>query len=290
MNKFKTGILFVGLFLAPAAALLAGDEVLAVISSDSDHYKEALKGFQDSYGTAPVVNVQAQKPVINDKTRVVVAFGGKAALQDYKGVPVLICMAPSVNVKEISSSTKKVYVPMTPRARVLLRQLKELQPSLKRLAVFWASESLRDYIGEMKESATAIGIELVPVYITDPAALPQRLRELQGKADALLLPPDPSLVSSHNFTTIKDFSWANHVPFYAPTEGLVAKGATASISTNFRQIGEYVAKVARQMADGVPVSDVMYVEDVFITLSASAAEHTNLSVPPAMDSRIQSLP
>jgi hypothetical protein len=91
---------------------------------------------------------------------------------------------------------------------------------------------------------------------------------------------------NQNFTTIKDFSWANHLPFYVPTEGLVEKGGTASISSSFNDIGGAAAKAARDILNGNHVKGIVYSEKVGIAVNVSVAKSNNLILSPAFLQKI----
>jgi ABC-type uncharacterized transport system substrate-binding protein len=175
---------------------------------------------------------------------------------------------------------------MAPPADLFFQKIKKIQPTLKRLAFFWSAKSMRDYVKEMQDKASANGIEIVFFRLDGPASLPNRLREIQGRVNAVMLPPDPSLVNNQNFTTIKDFSWANHLPFYVPTEGLVEKGGTASISSSFNDIGGAAAKAARDILNGNHVKGIVYSEKVGIAVNVSVAKSNNLILSPAFLQKI----
>ncbi len=79
----------------------AAEPVVAVLSSDLAYYQEAFQGFQKAWaGPVAAVNLKSGKARIDSDTRVVVAFGAKAALQPYPdGVTVIYCMAPGTQLK-----------------------------------------------------------------------------------------------------------------------------------------------------------------------------------------------
>ena len=117
-----------------------------------------------------------------------------------------------------------VFVAMKPPPAALLAQIRKLQPNLKRLAVLWNSVVHR----ALPERAQAHGggsrgrDRRRPC--PDLADLPNALRSLAPKPDALWLAPDPSLITPSSFQTIKQFSWDSSIPFYAPTPGSRRRG------------------------------------------------------------------
>jgi len=264
-----------------AADSAHADHVVAVLSSDLGSYQEALEGFKESFNRAvPVWSLSAGVPEIEPGTRVVVAFGGTAALVQYPAhVALVYCMAPGTKVGSLKRGAPTVEISMLPRPEVVLANLVQLQTGLRRLAIFWVSPGVEPYIEMMARAAAPYGIELWRDKLGSATDLPERLRRLSRSADALWLPPDPLLVNARAFAVLKDFSWSNDVPFYVPTSGLVEKGAVASVSCGFRDIGRAAARAAQQALDGTVDRTEMYPEKCDITVNLTAAANAGLRTP-----------
>lgn len=273
------------LFIPPllAAALVPGvraAEAVAVLSSDQEFYQESFRGFTAAFGQAPSFNMQKEVPAVPAGTKVVVTFGAKAAVLDYPSRTTLIaCMAPGLKA-DPSRKGAVVQVWMMPKPADILAGLKTLQPGMKSIAVFWVSGTMNDFVADMRQAAPAHGVEVVEKKLASGGDLPDALRSVLGTADALLLPPDPALVNNQNFTALRDFSWANHVPFYAPTQGLVEKGATASVTSSFDEIGRTAGLLATKILAGEAAGGMVYPEKVQIAINGSSAEKVGLQIPP----------
>lgn len=257
-------------------------DIIAVLSSNSAHYKEALNGFRETMNRPiQVVNLQEEKFKNEISGKLIVTFGAKAAMYSYPNkTDIIVCMAPGVQTDNGESFNSFTFIEMAPRASVQLTALKNLQPGLKRLNVFWASPSIKSYLEELKKTAAAAQIQITLIKIDDASLLPRKLREIQGTADALMLPPDPLLVNAQNFTTIKDFSHGNNIPFYAPTAGLVEMGATASVSTSFREIGATAAVTAQKIIDGVTIEKIIYPAKSETVVNLKTAQAANIKITP----------
>lgn len=256
-------------------------EVLAVLSSESSYYRQAWTGFQEIMGDrTETVTLQSDKPRIPPEVKVVVAFGAKAALQDYpKSVTLVYCMAPGTLLPMDLRVKRSLKVEMLPRPGFVLSKIKELQPGLKRLAVFWTSAAMNDYVKELQKAAPSFGVEVEAAQSATPDDLPDSLRGLKTKPDAFWIPPDPTLITPTNFTLLKDYAWSNRVPFYVPTDGLLEKGATASIACSLKEIGRITASAVMQLAatsDGK--ADRIYPEEIQVTVSRLSAKNTGLQL------------
>ncbi|MBI3596698.1 MAG: hypothetical protein HY203_06055 [Nitrospirae bacterium] len=281
--KYLTCILTAGIWLTVSGIGWAQD-VVAVSGSALGPYREAFDGFQEAFGlTVPSYSLSEDNVKLPPETRIVVAFGGKAALFPYpENVTLIYCMAPGIKLTPGDRHGYSVEIEMLPPASLILPKLKEIQPSLKRLAVLWTSESMKRHVEELRQASAQVGIEIVSQQLKSPDELPERLRSLYGKIDAVWLMPDPLLINSQSFTVLKGFSWSNRVPFYVPTAGLVEQGATASISTSFREIGRAAALAARQTLSGKSVEAMVYPEKMMIVLSLKAAGNAGLVISPEL--------
>lgn len=273
--------------LAAACAPIAGraaeapQETVAVLSEASGPYQAAFESFVKNFGR-PVgsFHLPEDKPAVGRETRVVVAFGAEAALQAYpERTVVIVCLAPGLSPRSRHSGSF-TFVAMKPPPEVLLERLKKIQPGLKRLAVLWNSENTEDYLTELRRVAGAWQIDVRAARVRDAAAVPDALRAQLGKADALWLAPDPGLVTPEVFQTIKQFSWDNAIPFYAPTTGLAAAGAAAAVSVSVEEIGRQAAELARQALAQAALPRVVYPAKAELVVNVESAAKAGLKTTP----------
>ncbi len=286
MRKRSLAVISGVLMLAAVEpGMSVSQEVMAVLSSESSYYRQAWDGYQQQLSDqSGVLTLRDEAPEIPEGVKVVVAFGAKAALQPYpKGVTLVYCMAPGTVLPENRRPKRSIKVEMLPRPGFVLSKIKELQPGLRRLAVFWSSEAMDDYMREIQKAAPSFGVEIEPARPAGPDDVPDRLRALKTKPDALWLPPDPTLITPASFSVLKEYAWSNRVPFYVPTDGLVEKGATASIACGLREIGRITAAAVRQLtAQTGGQTDRIYPEAIRITVSRSSAKSTGLDLNEAV--------
>lgn len=278
-------VLALGLLAAPAR----GQSVRVVISADTRPYREAWEGFREELGDASLA--VAGTPGADEApraARVVVVFGAKAALQDYRGrAPVIEVMSPSTSF-DPAQRGRLVRVGMAPAPEELMSRLKLLQPELKRLAIVWRSSFYgAEYLPLVQEAGARLGVAVESVEMANDEDIPLLLRSLAGRVDALWLPPDPLLISEDNFRSFRLFARANRVPLYAPMSGLVERGATASVGVSFRSIGREAARAARRTLDGRAPARLNFPGPVETTLSLSAAERTGLKIGDAARSAVE---
>lgn len=278
---FIFALLFLsGPFLAGPVAARA-QEVAAVLSSESEAYRLALEGFNEFTGRpAPVTILSKNAPVFEKRVKVAVLFGARASLAEYPPrVSRVYCMAPGVSWSAAADRETAAFIQMTPEPRAFLARLKELQPALRKLAVFWLSPALGVYCDALREAAAGLDIELVARQVKTAGNLPEALRSLPGIPDAVWLPPDPGLVTASAFATLRDFSVSNKTAFYVPTSGLAEKGGLASVSISFKEVGRAAAKAAARLSEGRGPGNPVYPENIEVTLNLSAAKDIGFAFP-----------
>ncbi len=258
---------------------------MAVLSSDSAHYRQAFEGFQEEWGSSvPFIMADGSAP--DEAPDAIVAFGSRAAGREWPEAALLeICLAPGLRSPR---RERLLRVAMMPEPSALVAGLRKLLPRLKTVRVLWSSDTEDEDVGELSDAAAARGIVVVSERVVNPAALPGSLRAFTGRADALWLMPDPALVNAQNFATLREYAAAARVPFFAPTQGLTEKGATATLAVSFHDIGRAAAAALKSRLRGGPEIGHAHSDRIVITVSEAAARATGLDLAAArgVDRRI----
>jgi len=268
MSRRRGGALLAAA-LALACAVPAGASgVLAVLSSDSGHYRQAYEGFQEAWGSSvPFILLGEPMPAVPRDA--IVAFGSRAALKEGPVAPLLVtCLAPGARPQLLGLQLR---VDLLPSPELLAGSLKKLLPRMKVLRVLWSSDFESGEVAELAAAARARGFSVVSERIEDPEDLPARVRAFAGQADALWLMPDPALVNVGNFKTLREYAEASRIPFLAPTEGLAEKGATATLAVSFRDIGRAAADALKDRLGGKAEPEHVHPDKIVVTVNGTAA-------------------
>lgn len=259
------------------AALLAGPasaETAAVLSSESKPYREALEGLREALGPDSPPTLSAIDEDAAADT--VVAFGAKAALARRSGARTLIVALAPAYAPSRQEAACVVVISAMPAPEALVAALRRLQPGLPRIWVPWVSPPFESYMKNLVKAGLASGVIVEAVRLGKTEDLPSQLRAADMEMTAILVPPDPELVSRSTFDMLKQAANAQAVPIYAPFSSLVAEGATASIGVSFREMGRAAGTAARTAADGLRCGTMSYPERVEIRVSLSAALKADL--------------
>jgi ABC-type uncharacterized transport system substrate-binding protein len=164
-----------------------------------------------------------------------------------------------------------------PSADALIAALLRLQPGLTRVWVPWVSLSFASYMDGLVKAGKIKGLTVDSVHLKKTADLPSRLREATDGLTAILLPPDPELISRSTFEMLKQTARARKIPLYAPFQNLVAEGATASIGVSFRAMGQAAGAAARRRGENEHCDATLYPNRVDVRVSVSAALESGLT-------------
>ena len=272
--RWRTAPLLALFCLWAGGSALEAQEVVAVLSSELAPYREAYAGFTEMLGTSvSQVSLQTGRPRIGRDTKVVVAFGSRAAGEEFpRQLPLLYCMAPGTALDVRQRQGPTVRVNMLPPAAKVAGLLREIQGPLKRLAVLWVVDTMDDYAVQLQQAGGPLGIEVTAERLRSADELPDHLRRLAGEqVEALWLLPDPLLISASSFALLREFSRANKVPLYAPTAGFAEEGAAAAVGISFAQNGRTAAEVVLALLAGREVPAEVYPDECEVTLNPAAA-------------------
>jgi hypothetical protein len=281
MNSKLRRLAFLPLLFACSGDAAAGGTV-AVLSATGGAYMEAFSAFQAAYGSeVPYFAVSNGKPFIPPGTTTVVAFGGKAANYPYPpGISIVYCMAPGLFLKAPPAEGRSTRISLIPVFDTLFFRIREIQPGIRRLRVFWMTPSFAPLTERAKTEGARRGIEVTSVRVASLEDMPTLLRQTLDAADAFWVPPDPLLATPENLIIMREFSWGNAMPFYGSTKGMTREGAAASVGVSFKGMGASAAGAALRLARGEKLPEVVFPENSELTLNSSAAKKCRLEFEP----------
>lgn len=276
LRQICLSLLF-GIFARPAFA----QQVTVVLSSDLPPYVEAFQAFQNAYGS-PIhqIDLKNGPQDIPSGTQIIVALGGKAALQNYRSNATMIyALAPGLDLGNETNYQAVIKVAMVPSAQDLLARLKKIQPKLRKLGVFWSASAQKSYINTLEQAAQEWDVEIISEQALQTDDLPNGLRWMLRKGiDGIWLPPDPVLITPRSFSMFREFSRANDIPLYVPSNGLLDKGAVASISCRFDEVGRTAGDIARRLIEGAKITGVVYPSQIMLWVNQQAATKAGLTI------------
>ncbi|MEO0770392.1 MAG: ABC transporter substrate-binding protein [Cyanobacteria bacterium J06649_4] len=168
-----------------------------------------------------------------------------------------------------------------------LALIKEILPEATTLGVIYnaGEDNSVSLVELINENAGAEGLTIEEVTVSATSEVAGAARSLVGTVDAIYIPTDNTVVSA--LESVIQVGQDNQVPVFAGDTDSVERGAIAAISFDYydvgRQTGEMVVKVLRGNKPGDLA--VEFVEDLNLTINATAAEAMGVTLPEAVVSR-----
>ena len=206
-----------------------------------------------------------------------VAFGAKAAgASNGNARRLIVALAPAYAPNNQEASCV-IAISAMPAPEAVVAALRRLQPKLARIWIPWISSSFDSYMKGLVKAGLSSDVLVDAVRLGNAEELPAQLRAADMELAAILMPPDPELISRNTFDMLKQAARSKNVPIYAPFSNLVSEGATASIGSSFREMGRAAGAAARAAKDGPRCGATVYPERVEIRVSLSAALKADLN-------------
>jgi putative ABC transport system substrate-binding protein len=304
-------------FLAAACAtpVLAQDRPLVAVTSIVEHpaldatrdgVREGLaaEGFVDgqtirfvfeSAQGSPATAVQIARRYVGEAPAVIVPIStpsAQAVAAATRDIPVVFSSVtdpvgaklvtdlahPGGNVTGMSN--------LTPIGRHL-DLVKEILPELKRLGVVHnpGEANSRTLLKLLEAEAPARGIAIVEAPAAKSADVQEAARSLVGRADAIYVPTDNTVVTA--LEALVQVGRENRLPVIAGDIDSVPRGAIAALGFDYldvgRQTGRMVARVLRGEQPGdLPVE---FAQTLELAVNPAAAESMGVTLPEAVVSR-----
>ena len=263
-------------FFSPAPC--PAQESAAVLSKGSGLYFDTYLAFQKALGRpVSAFDLSKEKPRLGRDLKAAVAFGSLAAALDYPPkTKVIYLLAPGYRPK--TAGGRFTNISALPEPAQALAAYRELQPGLKRLAVFFSKSAAGDYPAELAAAAKPLGMEIIYVPLAGPLEFPDKLRDLAGKADAFWLLPDAVLINRTALMVLAEFSCSSRMPYYAPSGGLSELGAAAAFAPGFKEAAAAAADALEKALAGKPLPEKIYVPRSEMTINEAFINKCGLPV------------
>ncbi|AXS42647.1 ABC transporter substrate-binding protein [Breoghania sp. L-A4] len=137
-----------------------------------------------------------------------------------------------------------------------LALIKEIRPDVKTLGVIYNAGEANSVstVAALKKLGAEAGIEIVESTATKTSEVQQATRALVGKADALYVPTDNTIVSA--FEAAVKVAVENKLPLYAADTDSVERGALAAIGFNYYDVGKQTGEVVVAILKGTAPADI----------------------------------
>jgi putative ABC transport system substrate-binding protein len=270
----------------------------AVRKGFQDVLKE--KGYDITYnvhiaqGNISTANLIA-KQILGEKPDLVLAIAtptAQACAQVIKKTPILITAVTDPVGAGLVASLEKPganisgMTDMSPVGRQV-ELIQEFIPGIKKLGIIYNSGEANSVsiLGVLKKESAARGIEVVEATVTNSSGVTQAAKSLVGRAEAIYIPTDNTVVSV--FEAITKVSVETKLPLFAADVDSVARGAIAALAMDYYQMGRQTALMAERIFKGAGTSDmpVETLQDLKLYINPGKAKDMGVEVPESVSKR-----
>ena len=243
---------------AATTAAAAGPRVLALQSVPLPPYEQALKGFEQAYGSAvprlflsDLKERDIPKAVREIQPDMVLAVGRDALLaaRKIKTLPVVYCMVlnpPSFQVVENNISGVSMNLPPEKQLGELLRVL----PDVKSIGLLYDPGQSGDFVQGLRGAAARRDVKLTATAVQRSRDVPRLLNKMKGRTGLFWMLPDVTVTTPETVEALILFSLETNTPILTFSEKYLALGATLSIGIDPYDIGAQAGELAQRIFTG----------------------------------------
>ncbi|MFS8543798.1 MAG: ABC transporter substrate-binding protein, partial [Limnochordales bacterium] len=217
----------------------------------------------------------------SDRVDLVLAIAtptAQAAAHLIKDIPILITAVTDPVAAELVESIERPGTNVTGTSdltpvKAQLELLKEIVPNATRVGVLYNAGEVNSVVQvEIARAAAAeLGLQLVEATAANSSEVLQAAQSLQGRVDAIYVPTDNTVVSA--LESVLLVAERARLPLIAGEADSVAKGALASVSIDYYQLGRQTADIAHRVLQGEDPAEIAieYQSELSVVLNRDAA-------------------
>lgn len=172
-----------------------------------------------------------------------------------------------------------------------LELVKSFLPDLKKLGVIYTTSEVNSevQVKDLEAAAEKAGVEIVKAGISQLNEVQLATQGLVGKADAIFIPIDNTIVSS--FEAVLGVAEQHNLPVFASDTDTVKRGAIATYGIDYYQVGVQTGEMAARVLNGKAVAEtpveVSKVAELYI--NETAAAQFGLEIPEELKKQAKEL-
>ncbi len=255
--------LVIAVFICLGTAAHAHD-VLVIQGLRVKPFDEAFRGFRSVCAAntkrlylTDLENSDIAGMVREEKPRLILAIGAEALVkvQKVKGIPILYLMV--LNPQSIVRGNGNVTgVAMNVPPDRYFDLLAQLSPAPKTVGFVYDPSKTGHFVKKVQQAAMTRGIKLRSLEVSRSNDVPKALEAMRGMVDALLMLPDPTVVTPETVEFFLLFSQDNSIPVITFASKYVQMGALLSLDIDGFDQGKQAGEMGQQILNGAAAADL----------------------------------
>jgi putative tryptophan/tyrosine transport system substrate-binding protein len=246
----------------------AGQNVLAVQSVRVAPYEQAVKGFEQVYGSevkrlfiSEMTEEDILKKIHESRPDMILAVGRDALLivRRITTIPVVYLMV--LNPQSILAGEKNISgVSMNLPPEKQLSELLSVLPAAHNIGLFYDPDQTGTFVQGLRDAAARMGVNLTATAVHNSRDVPLLLNNMKGKAGVFWMLPDITVITPETVEAFLLFSLENNMPIVTFSEKYLQLGAMLSIGIDAFDIGCQAGELAVKILSGSSAEDGQHVE------------------------------
>lgn len=279
------------------SSIVDATEIAILKSADLPYYEQAVAGFKAGIPSTTSVKEynfkgqlaegrQIAKSLRADPPDLIFAVGLKAAMAaklEIFDTPVVFCMVLNPEAHGLPAPNM-IGIAVRLPAETQLAALRSAIPNRNRVGVLYDEDHNGDFIRQAHLAAKQQGLELLAVAVHRQEEIPNAVRTLLPKIDALWLIQDQTVVSESAIPFFLESTLDAKVPLFTFSSTLVQQGALGALVLDPLAVGQQAAHIALARLSGQHASTgvLQTPERPQLALNLNSAEHLDLVLPPEL--------
>jgi len=164
-------------------------------------------------------------------------------------IPVLYCMVSNPQRYDLVGENI-VGISLDVPGETQFARYKAIVPNLRTIGVIYDPTKSEALVLEATEAASKLGLELISVPVSSHKKVPEALRGILGKIDALWTVPDDTVLTTDSFRFLLVTSLEHKLPFLAISDIFVKVGALATIAPVPDELGRQLCRLIASIQNG----------------------------------------
>jgi putative ABC transport system substrate-binding protein len=229
-------------------------EIVVVQSSEIRPFQDALDGFEETSGCSvkEVISVHPGIPDLSSRVRrlrpdAILALGLDSVLrlQQIREIPVFFTMAANLP-ENVRSAGNVSGVSMIVEPERQIEALKLVLPNIRRVGVIFNVANSGIFVDRFIQAGRKNHVEIIAARAKSPQDVLHLLSELKGRAEAIIMLPDLTLITQETVNAMLLFSFNHSIPLVSFSEKFAGMGALAAIAIIPLDLGRQTGEMARE--------------------------------------------
>ncbi len=278
--------------------------IVIVKSSNLENYNEIISSFELSSGKLSDYKIQIidgqgdvakLESILNElkgkpDNALIITIGIQAtfmAQNIIKNIPIIFCAVYDWK-KYIKLDGTITGIEMENDYPSIFHNIKLISSNFKNVGLIYDPQFSEEQVEELMKFETSQNISVMKSQVKAKKEKQITIKDLKkcfsylsGKIDMLYLFPDPTIINQENFDFILEKCKELNIPLFTYNEEFVKKGALASISPDYSNIGSQLALISRQLLLNKKTPDTMEISKPIGSLfvvNFSTAEALKLNI------------